>query len=347
MADLKTPVTPEKNDKKGENAFVRVMKAIFVRDIVLKLVALGITAVLWCVSVGLGVAHSSEAFDAIDFFPKFGQNIVAEFASVGRIIVSVIDIALLFAVVYTVLVLLRKNNSSPLAKFLVLLVITVLVLASPLIGFPVMGSVFGYGFLLIIIAVLAMFPQELRRALIKVASRSENVSFQTDYDSTEEELREAVDDIVKAVLNMSKDNCGALILLTTQTLPKHILESGTALGARLSQPLIECLFNTNADLHDGAVFIRGNKILAAGCFLPLSQNQSLPKELGTRHRAALGVTEQYDVLAIVVSEETGIISVAKDGKLDRYYDAVMLADVIEQVFGLKAAKDTKKKRGRR
>ncbi len=347
MADLKTPVTPENNGEKRENAFVGVMKAIFVRDIVLKLIALGITAAIWCVSVGLGAGHSSEAVDFVDFFEKFGYNIAVEFSSVGRAVVSVIDIILLFAAVYVVLVLLRKNNSSPLAKFLVMLVAVVLVLASPLIGFPVMGNVFGYGFLLILIAVLAMFPQELRRALIKVASRSDNVSFQTDYDSTEEELREAVDDIVKAVLNMSKDNCGALILLTKQSLPKHILESGTALGARLSQPLIECLFNTNADLHDGAVFIRGNKILAAGCFLPLSQNQSLPKELGTRHRAALGVTEQYDVLAIVVSEETGIISVAKDGKLDRYYDAVMLADVIEQVFGLKAEKPAKKKRGRK
>ena len=92
------------------------------------------------------------------------------------------------------------------------------------------------------------------------------------------------------------------------------------------------------------MFIHGDKILAAGCFLPLSQNQSLPKELGTRHRAALGISEQYDVLTIVVSEETGIISIARDGKLDRYYDASMLTDVIEQAYGLKANNTRGKKR---
>ena len=194
---------------------------------------------------------------------------------------------------------------------------------------------------------LREIPQELRRTMWKLASKTGSETFNVEYDCTEEELREAVSEIVKAVLNMSKDNVGALIVITTQSVPQHILDSGTELGAKLSQPLIECLFNTGADLHDGAVFIHGDKILAAGCFLPLSQNQSLPKELGTRHRAALGVSEQYAVLTIVVSEETGVISVARDGKLDRYYDAVMLTDVIEQVYGLKATQTGgKKKRGR-
>ena len=158
-----------------------------------------------------------------------------------------------------------------------------------------------------------------------------------------DENRETVSEIVKAVLSMSKDNVGALIVITTQSVPQHILETGTELGAKVSQPLLECVFNTGADLHDGAVFIHGDKILAAGCFLPLSQNQSLPKELGTRHRAALGLSEQYNVLTIVVSEETGVISVACDGRLERYYDAEMLTDIIEQTYGLKANRTAKKK----
>ena len=109
-------------------------------------------------------------------------------------------------------------------------------------------------------------------------------------------------------------------------------------------PLIECLFNTKAPLHDGAVFIRGNRIVAAGCFLPLSQNTTVDKELGTRHRAALGVTENYKVLTIIVSEETGVISAAMDGELTRYYDAAMLTDMLEQVYGLKATAEGKKKK---
>lgn len=351
MAENMTPEGPEKkeNGAKRDNAFVRAMKAVFVRDIKTKLVALGISVGMWLLAVGLGVS-SVQYPDSVGFFEGFGRNIAAEFSSVFRGFVSVLDILLLFAIVYLAIYLLRKNNAAPIIKFFVITAVVCVVLSSTLLSFPVLGSIFGNGILLLIIVILIMYPQELRRMMWKLASRAENAAaYSADYDCTEEELREAVDDIVRAVLNMSKDNLGALIIITTQTVPKHILESGTELGAKLSQPLIECLFNTNADLHDGAVFIRGNKILAAGCFLTLSQNQTLPKELGTRHRAALGVTEQYNVLAIVVSEETGIISVARDGKLDRYYDAVMLTDVIEQVYGLKASGGgkPKKKRGRK
>lgn len=332
-------------NKGSENAFVRVMKTIFVDDIVVKLITLASTVALWMIGVGLGVASFRTATSAAEFFTGFGANIADQFSSVGRGFASVIDMALLFAILYLVVCLLRRSGALPFLRFLAIALVALLILSSRLISFPIMGALFGYGVLLIVLIVLVMFPQELRRMMWKLASRSGNESkFNVEYDSSEEELRGAVGEIVKAVLNMSKDNIGALIVITPQTVPGHILESGTRLGAKLSQPLIECLFNTHADLHDGAVFIHGDKILAAGCFLPLSQNQSLPKELGTRHRAALGISEQYDVLTIVVSEETGIISIARDGKLDRYYDASMLTDVIEQAYGLKANNTRGKKR---
>lgn len=345
MADI----APENNSKgKRDNAFVRVIKLIFVRDIKTKLVAVCVGVFLWLLAVGLGVASNIEANGFADFFVRFGRNIADQFENVGRGAASIMDIVLIICGIYLVLFLLGRNSATPIAKFLVTVAAVCLVLSSSLIAMPVLGQMFSSGVLLIVIALLVMFPQELRRMMWKLASKSGGETFNAEYDCTEEELRGAVSDIVKAVLNMSKDNTGALIIITTQTVPKHILDSGTALGANLSQPLIECLFNTNADLHDGAVFIRGNKILAAGCFLPLSQSQNLPKELGTRHRAALGISEQYDLLTIVVSEETGIISVARDGKLDRYYDAVMLTDVIMQTYGLKAnTSEGKKKRGKR
>ena len=350
--------TPAQNVNTKDNAFVRMMKAIFVRDLRFKILAVVIGGLLWLVTVGLGVADSDSSVGLnSEFFRSFWDNVVKEFtvaaadgarvASAGNIIVSVLDIFLLVCLVYFIIYFLRKNNAMPIMKFFVIIAFAGIVLTSALFDFPVMGSLFSYGVLLVFVAVLIMFPQELRRTMWKLASKTGSETFNVEYDCTEEELREGASEIVKAVLNMSKDNVGALIVITTQSVPQHILDSGTELGAKLSQPLIECLFNTGADLHDGAVFIHGDKILAAGCFLPLSQNQSLPKELGTRHRAALGVSEQYAVLTIVVSEETGVISVARDGKLDRYYDAVMLTDVIEQVYGLKATQTGgKKKRGR-
>ena len=329
----------------NDNAFRRLMRAVFINDILYKLLALAIGAAVWVITVGLGVVGGREINNASEFFSSFTENLKEEFSSAGKIIVSVCDIFLLVCLVYFIIYFLKKNNALPIIKFFVIITFVGIVLTSSLFDFPVMGSMFSYGVLFIFVAILIMFPQELRRTMWKLASKTGSTdTFNVKYDCTEEELRETVSEIVKAVLSMSKDNVGALIVITAQSVPQHILETGTALGAKVSQPLIECLFNTGADLHDGAVFVHGDKILAAGCFLPLSQNQSLPKELGTRHRAALGLSEQYNVLTIVVSEETGVISVACDGRLERYYDAEMLADVIEQTYGLKANRTIKKRR---
>jgi diadenylate cyclase len=114
---------------------------------------------------------------------------------------------------------------------------------------------------------------------------------------------------------MAKQDIGALIIITPSTVDAHILDSGTFLNANLSAPLLESIFNTKAPLHDGAVIVKGNKIISAGCFLPLTQDITLPKELGTRHRAAIGITEESNVMAIVVSEESGIISLARQANL--------------------------------
>ena len=342
MYKMKQPI--KKDIEKNGNAFGRFVYAVFVKDIGYKLLALAIGAFIWLITVGLGVAGGKGIDNASEFFSSFIGNLKEEFSSAGKVIVSICDIFLLVCLVYFIIYFLKKNNALPIIKFFVIIAFVGIVLTSSLFDFPVMGSMFSYGVLFIFIAVLIMFPQELRRTMWKLASKTGSTdTFNVKYDCTEEELRETVSEIVKAVLSMSKDNVGALIVITTQAVPQHILETGTELGAKVSQPLLECVFNTGADLHDGAVFIHGDKILAAGCFLPLSQNQSLPKELGTRHRAALGLSEQYNVLTIVVSEETGVISVACDGRLERYYDAEMLTDIIEQTYGLKANRTAKKK----
>ena len=157
--------------------------------------------------------------------------------------------------------------------------------------------------------------------------------FQEGFGS-DDDLHAATDELLSALQTMAKQNTGAIIIITPTTMDSNILETGTELNAKISAPLLVSIFNTKAPLHDGAVIVKGNKILSAGCFLPLTQEAGVAKELGTRHRAALGITEESNVMAIVVSEETGIISVAKGGQLQRYMTIDKLKEKIETIYGI-------------
>ncbi len=267
----------------------------------------------------------------MDFF----QNVYDKMAA--KPWACALDIILTAFLIYGIIVFLKKNNAIRLIVYLLPLTVLGVILSSDVLGFTVMGTLLSYSVVFVILAVVLLFPQEARRGLLKLASpREEYEAYTTDYDVSDEVLHETIDDIVRAAQNMSKKNIGALIVVTTHNVPEHILDSGTKLDAVLSRPLLESIFNTKAPLHDGAVFVRGNRIVAAGCFLPLSQSTSIDKELGTRHRAAIGVTENYNVMAIIVSEETGVISIAHHGEITRYYDSQMLTDILEQAYGLKA-----------
>ncbi len=146
------------------------------------------------------------------------------------------------------------------------------------------------------------------------------------------DTEQSISNIVKALQNMSKNNVGALIVLSKGSLPKQVLQSGVELNAGISTQLIEGIFFPKAPLHDGAMVIQGHKIQAAGCFLPLTQKTSYPKEYGTRHRAAIGITEVANVISLVVSEETGIISIVKQGNVTRYADYDMLMDALKDYY---------------
>ncbi len=147
-----------------------------------------------------------------------------------------------------------------------------------------------------------------------------------------EDTERCINNIVKALQNMSKNNVGALIVLSKGSLPKQVIQSGVGLNADISTQLIEGVFFPKAPLHDGAMVIQGHKIQAAGCFLPLTQKTSYPKEYGTRHRAAIGITEVVNVISLVVSEETGIISIVKQGNVTRYADYDMLMDALKDYY---------------
>ena len=149
-----------------------------------------------------------------------------------------------------------------------------------------------------------------------------------------DDLNNSVNEIIKACQRLSKTDTGALIVLC-DNIPGAILDSGIRLDAEITADLLETIFFPKTALHDGAVIISANKVVAAGCYLPLTQENNLPREFGTRHRAAIGVSESYpDITAIVVSEETGIISAMKDGQTKRYLGADQLRSIIGSAMRL-------------
>jgi diadenylate cyclase len=177
------------------------------------------------------------------------------------------------------------------------------------------------------VLVVILFQPELRRGLAQIGrGRLDLLISKNTY------AQDTVDSIIKAILNMSKKRTGAIIVFERNTGLKDVLESGTKIGASISSEILETLFFKDSPLHDGAVIIREAAVEAAGCFLPLSDNKQIGQELGTRHRAALGISEVSDSITIIISEETGVISMAQDGKLIRYLDTKALRDILEDIY---------------
>ena len=186
----------------------------------------------------------------------------------------------------------------------------------------------------IIIVIVILFQPEIRRMLERLGRSGKRLG--TLFDETTIESEALVRDVQRAILSMSRRRVGMLVVVEQRTALGDIINTGTLVDAVISGALLENIFEPNTPLHDGAVIVRGTRIVAAGCFLPLSEDLNLARELGTRHRAALGVSTVSDSVTIVVSEETGAISVARDGKLVRYIDAKALQDLLESVFLQKA-----------
>jgi diadenylate cyclase len=258
-----------------------------------------------------------------------------------------LDILILAAVLYALLRFARKRNAVALPLYLAFALFAYAVLYilrdKLRVLYALASNIAGFAVLFVVI----VFSPEIKRLLIKLShGRRRGDVFSTKYAVSDDELANAISEIIRAAQNMSKKNTGALIIISPQHIQEQIIESGTGMNALVSAPLLESIFNTKAPMHDGAVIIRANMILAAGCFLPLSQNPDLPHDMGTRHRAALGVSEVSDVLSIIVSEQTGIISICRDGILSRYYDSAMLQDTLEQAYGLRLTVK-KKRKGRK
>lgn len=248
-----------------------------------------------------------------------------------------IDLVVLLTVAVMVLIFFKRRNSVKLALLFsgyLLLYCIIWVINGLFNCLYVTKNILSIVGMFLIGSFIVVYQTDLKVSFSKLAHIGERGN-KNEVDTTYEEMKAGSDEIVRACQNMAKNNVGAIIIICKNSVPSHILDTGTILNAGISCGLLESIFNTRAPLHDGAVVVKGNKILAAGCFLPLSQEVNIAKELGTRHRAAIGITEENnDIFAIVVSEETGVISTVVSGKIKRYMTPDSLSEQIEQAFGI-------------
>ncbi len=237
---------------------------------------------------------------------------------------DVIDIILVSIIIYRILLIIKGTRAAKM-----LLGLGVLVIVSFFSKFLelytldwMISSFWGQ----VVIAVIVLFQPEIRRALAKMGEASilQNLT-------SAEELK-SLEEIIRATIALSNKKVGALIVIEREVSLKDYIEIGIPLDAKVSKELLMSIFHPTSPIHDGAVIIKGNRVLAAGCFLPIALEADLSKAYGTRHRAGLGITEETDAVTVLVSEETGIISLGVDGRLESHFDISTLRDRLTELF---------------
>ena len=241
--------------------------------------------------------------------------------------IDYLDIVIIAFLIYQLVTITRQTRAIQVLKGLAIIIVASYV--SELMGLTtlnwVLRSILNNG----VIALMILFQPELRKALEQIGRTAK-----LDRSAQRDESERIVDEITQCLLRLSRRRVGALIVFEQQTGLKDITESsGTEIDSIISAPLLENIFEPNTPLHDGAVIIRGQRIVSAACVLNLaSDNRAISRDLGTRHRAGVGVTETTDAIVLIVSEETGIISMARGGKLTRHLDAEGLRKVLREMY---------------
>lgn len=228
---------------------------------------------------------------------------------------DVIDIICITVVLFTVYRFIRERRAGKLVLgigFLAVFLLICKLFSLKAMGFILM-SIFDVGIVMLVI----VFQPELRAALEKMGDKSIQGVKKIGEKKNDMELSNMIDDVCGAIFDLAREKTGALIIFECNTKLGDIILTGTVLDAEISSFLIKNIFYDKAPLHDGAVIIRGSRISSAGCMLPLSINPDIIKDLGTRHRAAIGISENSDCVSVVVSEETGIVSIARAGEINR------------------------------
>lgn len=269
---------------------------------------------------------------------------IKDFLSLGLFsalkITSIVEILIIAFLIYHLLRWFKNTRAWTLLKGIV--VVAVFALICYLFELNTILWIFQNTFNMLVICVFVVFQPELRRALEQLGRKNFVMSLFGTASDVEKESKNSdrsINEVIKAAYEMSKTKTGALIVLEQDVQLSEYERTGIPLDSIVSSQLLVNIFEHNTPLHDGAVFIRNNRIVAATCYLPLSDNMQLSKELGTRHRAAVGISEVSDSLTIVVSEETGAVSLARDGKLIRN----LTSEAMKQMIGKSKSKDNNKK----
>ncbi|HEX8707058.1 MAG TPA: diadenylate cyclase CdaA [Pyrinomonadaceae bacterium] len=251
---------------------------------------------------------------------------------------NIADILLVFLIVYAVLKLVRGTRAAPMAAGIAaILLLYGLAISQDL---ATLEFILRGGLIYIGVAIIVLFQSEIRQALISFGN-SVRMPFTRRHRG---QFGEGVyDEIVLAATTLASTKTGALVVIERGVGLKNVTDGGVKLEAELSYDLLVTIFNPTTPLHDGAVVVRRHRIAAAACFLPLTLNPRLSKDLGTRHRAAIGITEDTDAVAVVVSEETGLISFVQAGRIKRGLDATKLRAAIFQALEAPAAKSAPEK----
>lgn len=244
---------------------------------------------------------------------------------------NLLDVAILAILIYYVLKLVVQTRANSLFKGIVMIVL--LYILSDVFQINTLHWLLQQVLSVGVVVGAIVFQPELRRMLDQMGrSRLMRQLFGSPQKHRNTQMEQHVTEIVKAMTDMSRKKIGALIIIERTTKLGDVIESGTVVDAEISAALIENVFEPNTPLHDGAMIIRSERINAAACILPLSKDYSISRELGTRHRAAIGITEATDAVSLIVSEETGVISMARDGQLTRYLDTKSLTILLRELF---------------
>lgn len=239
---------------------------------------------------------------------------------------DILDILLVAYIIYKLLMLTSGTRASQVLKGFILLIVASWLSSS--FGLTAVNwllmSVLNNGAIVLMI----LFQPEIRRALEHIGRGAKLDRTQ----NTRDDAQRIVSEITQSMLSLSKRRIGALVVFERRTGLKDFMDTGIAIDSIVSGPLLINIFEPNTPLHDGAVIIRDNRIVAAACVLTLSESSNLSRDLGTRHRAGIGVTESTDAIVIIVSEETGIISMAQGGKLTRHLDAEGLNRILTDMY---------------
>ena len=257
------------------------------------------------------------------------KSLLEQFQTLARTIgiLDVIDTGLVAFFLYRIYIMLKNTRAAALVKGL--MVLASLVIVSKWLNLHVINWILEKAITMMMVALPVVFQPELRRALEQIGRGR---LFRKRIELDETELNDMIEAVANAVVIMGQRKVGALIVFERSVGLEERIETGVKIDGLVTDSLLLNIFEKDTPLHDGAVIIRGNRIVAASCLLPLTDNRGLSQELGTRHRAAIGISEQSDALVVVVSEETGTVSVTRNGEIYRYLRREDVVDMLQSAY---------------